>query len=439
MTDSEIGTIKAELSAADAERNIAKAVSARHSIARKYLMWIRRKNPEATPAEIIQILEAHYGTAITTAGAVISVAAIAADVGISMIPIAGAAAAGMKSAGQQAAKKAGKEVAKAAVKKAAKDIALGTSKNLAQKAVAFLPAGDEQLQFEITAIFGLAIADIHGMNLDQDQAQALVLGLSNERVSQQNISIMASDVARTSEEGLIGVEQIVEGRTDWSHWASTLADTLPGGAAKALVQTIQTGQLVSIRENLSDGQQAVVEYGVGALAGGVTRFLFGREVVEASRVAFPPPPEDFPANLAVPLKTKNEEGNLDIEGNQALAALEDAAKATGNWIYSTANIVGDGVVVGAAAVGSGVASAAGVVSRPFQVSISMETGFQTSPKHLLLRKTLVVQLPAGRVPWDPVLQGFSEPKSQVEKFLLMMNLTLPSLRNSADFLSGCYA
>jgi hypothetical protein len=33
---------------------------------------------------------------------------------------------------------------------------------------------DEQLQFEITAIFVLVLADTHGMDLDKDQAQALV-------------------------------------------------------------------------------------------------------------------------------------------------------------------------------------------------------------------------------------------------------------------------
>jgi len=39
------------------------------------------------------------------------------------------------------------------------------------------------LQFEITAVFGLAIADIHGLELDKEQAQALLLSLTEERVS----------------------------------------------------------------------------------------------------------------------------------------------------------------------------------------------------------------------------------------------------------------
>ncbi|ASN39864.1 hypothetical protein [Paeniglutamicibacter terrestris] len=364
-------TMEAELVDEDAARDIAKAVSARHSIARKYIMRIRRRNPEATPAEVIQMLERHYGTSITTAGAFITAGVIAADIGIAMIPGVGAAAAGVKSAGQQAAKKTGKEAvkiaAKQAAKQAAKNVALGTAKNGALRAAALLPAGDEQLQFELTAIFGLAIADIHGMDLDQDQAHALVYGLSNERVSQQQIATMAADLSNASSGGVVGVgNRIAAGRTDWSHWASTLADTLPGGAAQSLVRTMQTGQLDTVRENLSQKQQATIEYGVGALAGGVTRFVFGREVILAARAAFADAPDMFPAHLAVTAKTNPDTDDREDESNRALAALEDAAKATGNWISDTASTVGGGVATGAVAAGAGMANAASTVTRQFR-------------------------------------------------------------------------
>src|SRR4051812_45980418 len=191
MTEIAVITLEAEIVDEDAERDIAKAVSARHSIARKYVLRLRRRNPDATPAQVIQMLERHYATSITTAGAVITAGGIAANIGISLIPGGGAVAGGAQAAGQHAAEKVGQEVAKAAVKQAAKNMALDAAKTGAQRVAAFLPAGDQQLQFEITAIFGLAIADIHGMNLDQDQAHALVFGLTNERVSQQQIAAMA--------------------------------------------------------------------------------------------------------------------------------------------------------------------------------------------------------------------------------------------------------
>lgn len=364
-------TVEAELDDEDAAREIAKAVSARHSIARKYVIRVRRRHPDATPAEVIQMLERHYGTSISTAGAVIAAGAIAADIGIALIPGVGAAAAGAKSAGQQAAKKAGKEAtkvaAKTAAKAAAKNVALGVTKSGAQRVAAMLPAGDEQLQFELTAIFGLAIADIHGMELDQDQAHALVYGLSNSRVSQQQIATMAADVASASSEGVVGVGQrIAAGRGDWSHWASTLADTLPAGGAQSLVRTIQTGQLDTVRESLGGKQQAAIEYGVGALTGGVTRFVFGRDVINASRTAFAAAPDAFPAHLAIPVKVKADADDLESETNRALAALEDAATATGNWISGTARTAGTGVATSAVAMGTSMAGAASTASRQFR-------------------------------------------------------------------------
>jgi hypothetical protein len=371
MTDIDVITLEAELVDEDAAHGIAEAVSARHSIARKYVMWVRRRNPEASPAEVIQIIERQYVTSIITAGAVIAAGAIAADVGIALIPVAGPATAGVKSAGKQAAKTASKEAAKAAAKvaakQAAKNIALGVAKTGAQRVAALLPAGDEQLQFEITAIFSLALADIHGMGLDEDQAHALVYGLTNGNVSQQLIATMAADLATVSSDSVVGVgHKIAAGRTDWSHWANTLADTLPSGAAQDLVRTIQTGQLDTVRMNLSGRQQAAIEYGVGALAGGVTRFVFGRDVVDASRTAFADAPDAFPAHLSIPVKSNAKDDFAEEEPNRALAALVDAANATGNWFAYTANTVGGGVATGAVVVGTGVASATDTVTRPFR-------------------------------------------------------------------------
>jgi hypothetical protein len=354
--DPEDVTLEAELVDKDADREIDKAVRRRRGIARKYVRWVRRRNPDATPAEIISMLEHHYVTAISVAGAAITAGSIAGEIGIAMIPVVGPAAAGTKAAAKQAGKKATKEAAKAAAKEtmktAAKSAALGAAKSGAQRAAARIPAGDKQLQFEITALFALAVADIHGMDLDQEQANALVYGLSNGRVSQKQIATMASDLAQSSNPEIVSVSQtIVGGRKDWGHWASTLADSLPGGAAQSLVRGVQTGVLEDIRGGLDGRQQAAVEYGVGALVGGITRFVFGREVVDAAQSAFPDAPDTFPAYLDVPAKPEK----ADNEPNRALEALEDAAKA-----------VGAGVSTGAVAVGTGVASAADVVTRPFR-------------------------------------------------------------------------
>ena len=55
--DPEDVTVEAELVGKDAEREIDKAVRGRRGIARKYVKWVRRRNPDATPAKIITMLE----------------------------------------------------------------------------------------------------------------------------------------------------------------------------------------------------------------------------------------------------------------------------------------------------------------------------------------------------------------------------------------------
>jgi hypothetical protein len=348
--DPEDVTLEAELDDEDADREIGKAIRGRRGIARRHVKWVRHRNPEATPAEIISMLEHHYVTAITATGVAIKVGGIAAEIGISLIPGASAAATGAKAAGKEAGKKAAREAVKATAKEATKaaakkSAALGAVKSGAQLVSALLPAGDKQLQFELTSLFALAVADIHGIDYDQEQERALVYILSNGRVSQQQIATMACDLAQSTNPDTAGV------RKDLEHWASTLADSLPGEAAQNLVRGVQTGVLEGIRGRLDGKQLATVEYGAGALVDGTTRFVFGHEVVKASHSAFPAAPDTFPAYLDVP--ETPEDG--DDEPNRALEALEDAAKT-----------FADSMSAGALAVGTGVASAADAVSRPFR-------------------------------------------------------------------------
>lgn len=365
--DPQVVNVEAELVAEQAELEIDMAVSGRRKIARGYVRRVRRRSPDATPAEIITLLERHYVTAISVAGAAITVGGVAMEVGIGLIPGGGAAKAGTKAA----AKTAAKGTMKAAGKKAA----LGMAKTGATKAAALLPAGDAQLQFEITALFALAVADIHGLEYDQQQAHALVYGLSNGRVSQEEISARAADLANSSDaEGATVGQRIAGGRKDWSHWAETLADSLPGGHAQSLVRGVASGVLEDVRTGVGEKRQEAAEYGVGAIVGGATKFVFGRQVVDAARSAFPGAPTDFPKHLDVPAKPEV----VDDETNRALEALEDAAK-----------LVGTGVVSGAAAVGTGVASAAGYVARPFRSVDRDGDGVPDEPQALAVARGVV--------------------------------------------------
>ena len=384
-TESELGgaTVGADLDVTTAEQEIAEAVSARHLIARKYVRRVRQRHPEASPAEVITLLERHYVTAISVAGGVATAGSIAASVGLSLIPGASAGKEAGKVGARVAAKKA---AAKAAARKAAKTAAA----NMARTGVArIVPAGDERLQFEITAIFALALAEIHGMHLDQDQSKALVYGLSNDRVSQRQISAMATDVARATRSASGLGEQLATAQDDWSHWANTLASQLPGTAAGDLVRAVQTGQFDTMRNGFSDGQQSIVEYGVGAVAGGVTRFVFGREVVNATRVAFAEAPQDFPPHLAVEAHSAGDE-----EPTRAFVALDEAAKVTAAWmssatdratrVFRSVDLDGDGspdeaqAVTALRSAGSSIAETGSTTTRVFRRVDRDGTGCRTS-------------------------------------------------------------
>ena len=133
VSELESVTLMAEIQPETAKKEITRAVSARHKIARGYVMRLRKRNPEALPAEIIATLERHYVTAITLTGGVVTAGTIAANVGIALIP------------GVAAGKEAGKGAAKVAAKGAAKTVAAKAAANAAAKSAAKPRSTDEGL------------------------------------------------------------------------------------------------------------------------------------------------------------------------------------------------------------------------------------------------------------------------------------------------------
>jgi hypothetical protein len=159
LTAFEPVALEAKLVAEDATSDITAAVTERRTNARKHFVRIRNRNPDATPEEVIQMLERHYAASISTAGAVIAAGSIAVYVGITLIPVAGAAAAGLR-----------REPARS------KEIRKRSSEDRVESCNQRSYKGGRP---ETTANFGLARAEFHGMELDQYQAHALVYGLSN--------------------------------------------------------------------------------------------------------------------------------------------------------------------------------------------------------------------------------------------------------------------
>lgn len=304
--DPEDFTLEVDLSEEEAEQIIADAASARESLARKYLLRLLRRHPDARPAQIVRMLEKHYSRSIMAAGWIVSAGTRAADAGQAMIPGGGLVVGGVKKLGERFVRKG----AQAALGKAAE----------------LVPAGSQQLQFELTALFALALIDLQGIDLDDEQAKALVMGLSNKRLKHKILVRMTQDAA-----GLRGGA----GGHDASAWAMTLAEWLPAGHATRLHEAMKTGLLT-----VEGQEKPVADYGLRIRPGDGISFAFGRAVVKASREAFAAPPTAVPAHLTLALAAA-EEG--DDEGNRATEAMEEAAKVAGQWMVGTAKALGENV------------------------------------------------------------------------------------------------
>lgn len=340
LTDIDSITFEAELTSEDAEREIADAVKGRHAAARKYVLWMRRMNSNATPAELVDALGRHYITASVIAAGLVTATTIAAEIG--MAALQAKAATKVTANPNLSAAQAASKISKQGLGFAAANVG-------AQQVI---PMGDRKLQFEVTALFVLALADIHSIRYDKVQARAVVYGLSNSSIGQGDVARMAADLAQSRGSAVDLGHDIAAGRGDWSHWAETVASAVPGGIAEEFIQGIETGRLEDVRSGMSTKKQAFVEYGVGAIAGGVSRFAFGKAVVDASHEAFSAPPIDFPSHLHLTIKVKPEK---DDAPSRAFIVLQEAARSTSGWVEASAQTVG-----------AGVGAAAGTVTRPFR-------------------------------------------------------------------------
>jgi len=196
-----------------------------------YVNRLRTKRPDANPADIVTALEKHYVAAVMASGA--------------------------------------------AVGSAAAFPGLGTL--AAMSAV----AGETLVFLEATAVFALAIAEVHGIPADhRERRRALVLAVLVGEDSKQAVG-----------------ELLGTGRTSGA-WMADGAATLPLPAVAQL-----NNRLVRYfvkRYTLKRGAIAfgkLLPVGVGAVVGGVGNRLMGKRIVANARMAFGSPPSRWPATV----------------------------------------------------------------------------------------------------------------------------------------------
>lgn len=343
----------------DFQDRVFKAIAVQRPAATAYIKEIRRKKPNATPAEVMKTIESQYVATTTAASAAIGASASIPAVGI---PIA---------------------------------IGLGV--------------GDLIFFYETTALFALCMAELRGIPIDDpDRAKAIVLGalLGEKKRNKVTSMIMTALPAGATIAAGRGAAGVVASSAS-SKWGDLIAEQLPESALVPVT-------IVLAREAIAKGAvMGTVKISskaipvIGAAAGAATSFYFGSSVVKSCRSGFSDPIETWPewleltdadgdgipdppkAVLAMRAASESAkdfgEGvwgrivdgtemfrSIDLDGDgipdapKAVTAVKDAATVVGGAASGAAKAVGGAAGGAAKAVGSAAAGGAGVVAGIFR-------------------------------------------------------------------------
>lgn len=206
-------------------RALEKAISIQRSPVAGHVARLRRARPDATPAEIIVVLEKQYLTAVTGTGAAVGGAAAVPGVGT--------------------------------------------------VAALTLSGGETVVFLEATALFALAVAEVHGIRVDEvERRRTLVL------------AVVLGD------RGAMLVEKMT-GRTG-QHWGDLLPAVIPMSSISAINTTLGRWFLTRYVRKLGVlALGRIAPFGIGAAIGAAGNRAFGRTVVNTSRRVFGPPPVSF--------------------------------------------------------------------------------------------------------------------------------------------------
>ncbi len=213
-------------------------LSVQRPVVLAHLRSIRKQKPDATPAEVVAVLEQRYLAAVTTGGAATGAVAVLPGVGtIASIAISGAETAGF---------------------------------------------------LEASAMFAQSVAELHGVAVeDPERSSTLVMALMLGPVGANLVQQFAGEASGT-------------GPNRSAYWGEMVTQRLPKQLMSRLTDRIRRRflQRFATREGASIVLRAI-PFGVGAVLGGAGNHLAGRKVISATRTAFGPAPATFPDEVGV--------------------------------------------------------------------------------------------------------------------------------------------
>jgi hypothetical protein len=217
-------------------QGIDKVLAVQRPVVLAHIRRVRRRHPDATPAQLVAILERDYLTAVTTGGAAVGASAVAP--------------------------------------------AIGTG-------ASFALTGVETIGFlEVSALFAQSVTEVHGIAVEDPQrARALVMTML--------LGTAGSDLVHQLTGQLYGTAP------DHNRfWGQVITAGVPQFALGPINDRIKRSFMKFFVARL--GRTALgraIPFGVGAVLGGTGNHMLGRKVVASARDAFGPAPVVFPAIL----------------------------------------------------------------------------------------------------------------------------------------------
>ncbi|MFV2021357.1 hypothetical protein [Micromonospora sp. LOL_023] len=203
-----------------------KAIDFQGPLVRKNIARARQRNPEATPAQVIRSLERMYVSALTGTGAAVGGTAAAPGVGTG--------------------------------------VALALS------------AGEVVSSLELSALFALSIAEVHGVPIDElERRRTIVMGIMLGGSGSATITKVAE---RTGQ-----------------HWGRHVVAKVPAESLRQINKVL--GRHFITKYGTRQGiivLGRVAPFGIGAVIGGGANAALAALAVRASRRAFGPPPTLWP-------------------------------------------------------------------------------------------------------------------------------------------------
>jgi len=217
-------------------RSLDRVMGVQRPLVVAHIRSIRRRHPDATPEQIVRVLEARYLAAVTAGGAAVGATAV--------VP------------------------------------GIGTGITLAL-------SGVETIGFmESTALFAQSVAEVHGIAIDNpERARALVMTLM---LGKEGVDLV-SQLAR---------QATGRGGTRSSYWGEMVTKSLPKAAMGPIVDRLKSEFIRQFaKRGGASFLGKALPFGVGAVVGGAGNHMLGRRVLTTSRRAFGLAPAVLPIEL----------------------------------------------------------------------------------------------------------------------------------------------